>query len=314
MFRLQGHWLRAKYAVGIASPDEAAAIQKLRLLSPDKVKPFRDRNGFRKLLLVATAPGTVFALHSGDGRILWAARIKPTSSSSSSAIPSSLLITPAHVTILREPHWTMPKSDRSPEVLLLSRVNGGGDSKGHLVVLQGHTGEVLSEKLLGFFPRLVLPLPVVDSHDRKLLLLVERVELEGGKGVKESSKGGDSEPSYRLHLLPNTAEARSLLEGVKEKVFFHVEDRERNTVSGYALKSVEKCVIEEGVSVGEGGRRLLAQVGESGGECGAMEVEEVWRLPLANEHLVASAAPKHSEVRGDCRVGGQATRAIFTAW
>jgi hypothetical protein len=37
----------------------------------DKNMPYRDTKGFRKQVVVLTAPGKLLALHNGDGRVLW---------------------------------------------------------------------------------------------------------------------------------------------------------------------------------------------------------------------------------------------------
>ncbi len=67
----QGHFLKLKATLFLASADEIAAVQESRLNQADKTKLTRDHNGFRKLLLVLTKSGKLLALHTGDGRIVW---------------------------------------------------------------------------------------------------------------------------------------------------------------------------------------------------------------------------------------------------
>ncbi|KAK4377723.1 hypothetical protein RND71_004019 [Anisodus tanguticus] len=50
---LQGHLLKLKGTLMLATPDDIAAIQRLRLQSAEKSKMTRDHNGFRKLLIGA---------------------------------------------------------------------------------------------------------------------------------------------------------------------------------------------------------------------------------------------------------------------
>jgi hypothetical protein len=37
----------------------------------DKNQPYRDTNGFRKIIIGISSSGKVVALHNGDGRVLW---------------------------------------------------------------------------------------------------------------------------------------------------------------------------------------------------------------------------------------------------
>lgn len=55
----------------LASLEEITTVQALHLKSADKTKMSRDHNGFRKLLIALTEVGKIYALHTGDGRIVW---------------------------------------------------------------------------------------------------------------------------------------------------------------------------------------------------------------------------------------------------
>nr|POF08545.1 er membrane protein complex subunit 1 [Quercus suber] len=68
---LKGHILKLKGTLMLASSEDIAAIQGMRLKSTEKSKMTRDHNGFRKLLIVLTRAGKLYALHTGDGRVVW---------------------------------------------------------------------------------------------------------------------------------------------------------------------------------------------------------------------------------------------------
>ncbi len=68
---LQMQLVALKAQVGLATPAETAAVERYRALTSDRLRPTRDPDGFRRQLVVTTAPGKVLALHTGDGRVLW---------------------------------------------------------------------------------------------------------------------------------------------------------------------------------------------------------------------------------------------------
>jgi hypothetical protein len=53
----QGHFLKLKAMLFLASADEITAVQESRLNQADKTKLTCDHNGFHKLLLVLTKSG-----------------------------------------------------------------------------------------------------------------------------------------------------------------------------------------------------------------------------------------------------------------
>ncbi|CAI5532528.1 unnamed protein product [Closterium sp. Naga37s-1] len=329
------HLLRAKASLNLGSAEEQALVHRLRTASPEKIKPFRDRNGFRRILLLLTAPGgdsrasggnsrggmgKLFALHSGDGRVLWAAALP---SGGSSGGMGASVFSPEALVLWRDPHRTSP--DQTPEALVLQirqqkqeqEQQAGGDRKvAHaalVTVVNGHTGDVLESKGLPFVPRLVAPLPLVGKDERRLVMLVEKVERNeeeehregkaetGGKGQGQEGleKGGAAageggkarryEP-VRVHVFPGTEEARGLFEGHKKEVFFYLVDAITGSVEGY---SIGEEVKEEGGSGGIGGRSDDGRLGR-GVVYGAVLV---WRvlLPADSEVISAIAAPKREE-------------------
>ncbi|CAI5483835.1 unnamed protein product [Closterium sp. Yama58-4] len=336
------HVLRAKVSLNLGSAEEQALVHRLRTASPEKIKPFRDRNGFRRILLLLTAPGggnrgagggsgasggnsgrgmgKLFALHSGDGRVLWAAALP---SGGSSGGRGASVFSPEALVLWRDPHRMSP--DQTPEALVLQtkqqkqeQQEVGDREVAHaalVTVVNGHTGDVLESKGLPFVPRLVAPLPLVGKDERRLVMLVEKAERKeeegnegqvkkeetGGKeqGQKGQEKGGAAaagggkarlyEP-VGVHVFPGTEEARSLFEGHKKEVFFYQVDTVTGAVEGY---SIGEEVKDEAGSGGSGGRSDGGRLG-GGLVYGAVLVWQVV-LPAGSEVIAAIAAPKREE-------------------
>jgi hypothetical protein len=107
------------------------------LFCSDNNLPFRDTNGFRKLIVLLTASGKVFGLHSGDGRILWTSTAPAAAAASSSS-------TKQHLRVWRRFH----DLTHAPQLAVISTGGEGGSCS--LLVLNGHTGEVLQEQQLPY--------------------------------------------------------------------------------------------------------------------------------------------------------------------
>lgn len=102
----------------------------------DNNLPYRDTNGFRKLIVVLTAPGKVFGLHSGDGRILWA-------SNTAAALPDSRTgDSRQYLKLWRRFH----DLTHAPQVALLST----GVQQSSVHVLNAHTGQQLKSTELPY--------------------------------------------------------------------------------------------------------------------------------------------------------------------
>ncbi|WCJ29438.1 ER membrane protein complex subunit 1 [Euphorbia peplus] len=111
---LKGHFLKLKGTLMLASPEEVVAIQAMRLKSSEKSKLTRDHNGFRKLLIVLTKSGKVFALHTGDGSVVWSLLLKSLRKSEACENPTALNVY----------QWQVPHHhamDENPSVLVVGR-------------------------------------------------------------------------------------------------------------------------------------------------------------------------------------------------
>lgn len=223
--RVQGHWLKAKVALSMGTAEEQAAVHEMRRSTPGRVAPFRDRHGFRRLLVVLTAPGKVLGLHTGSGAVLW------------STFPRAHLPTQAHgegraagpkqtLFLWREP--PPGQAVGAPELGILScppRATGTGKKGCWLTVLDGYGGQEMASVDLGLTAELASVLPITDSSGRHLLLLAEH------------STGQGSTP--RLHLIPGSEDASDAFGAHKTKLFFHSLDSAAGTLTGYRIGSRE---------------------------------------------------------------------------
>lgn len=83
--------------------DEEGITVAMRAQQTTRLAPTQDRNGFRKLLLTLTTGGQLFALHSGDGHVIWSRDYSsalrpsgPRGSSSAEGSPRLLLWQTSH--------------------------------------------------------------------------------------------------------------------------------------------------------------------------------------------------------------------------
>lgn len=106
--------MKLKASVFLATPDELAAVQKARLNQADKTKLTRDHNGFRKLLVVITKAGKIYALHTGDGHVVWSLLVPSLRASYGGP----------HFAPLKILQWQVPHQhalDQNPVVLIISQ-------------------------------------------------------------------------------------------------------------------------------------------------------------------------------------------------
>ncbi|KAL3700569.1 hypothetical protein R1sor_018591 [Riccia sorocarpa] len=205
---LKGHWLKLKATLLLASPEELAAVQALRLRSSDKNKMFRDHNGFRKLIIVLTKAGKVLALHTGDGRIVWSLLVPGLRSQ------SDLATTP-----LRLLPWQVPHRhalDENPIVLVVGRSDGGHAGTGILSWVDVYQGTELRSLKLNFPVKLVVPLPITDASEEQLHLFIDN--------------------EHNAHIFPATEESLALFLEHKANVFFYIVDKEKGKIVGYRIK------------------------------------------------------------------------------
>jgi hypothetical protein len=102
--------------------------------------PYRDTNGFRRLIVVLTGPGKLFGLHSGDGRILWASTIAAAGSNGGSS--GSKGGSKQYLRLWRRFH----DLTHAPQVVVLTTEEASCD----VHVMNAHTGQQLQHEQLPY--------------------------------------------------------------------------------------------------------------------------------------------------------------------
>ncbi|KAL8107128.1 uncharacterized protein LOC141671051 [Apium graveolens] len=212
---LQGHLLKLKGTLMLATPDDVVAIQKMRLQSSEKSKMTRDHNGFRKLLIVLTRAGKVFALHTGDGRIIWSQLLHTLRKSGSCESPSGLKLL----------QWQVPHHhamDENPSLLVTGRCGVTSDSPGVLSIVDAYSGKEVNS--FGSIHSIVqvIPLPYTDSKERRLHLLIDDVN--------------------RAHLYPRTPEAVEIFKSELTNIYWYSVEDNNGILRGHSVKS--NCVLD----------------------------------------------------------------------
>ncbi|KAK9142696.1 hypothetical protein Syun_012096 [Stephania yunnanensis] len=206
---LKGHILKLKGTLMLANSDDIVAIQEMRLKSSEKNKMTRDHNGFRKLLIVLTKAGKVYALHSGDGRVVW-----------SLLLPSFRMSnTCHHPTVLSIYQWQVPHHhamDENPSVLVVGWCGFSLDSPGILSFVDSYTGKELYSLSLTHSIAQVIPLPFTDSTEQRLHLLIDADGL--------------------AHLYPRTDEAIKIFQRELPNTHWYSIDGEKGIIRGYGLQ------------------------------------------------------------------------------
>ncbi|GLT48218.1 hypothetical protein SLA2020_218570 [Shorea laevis] len=213
---LKGHLLKLKGTLMLASPEDVAAIQKIRLKSSEKSKMTRDHNGFRKLLIVLTRAGKLFALHTGDGRIVWSLSLPLLRYSENCQHPMGVNLY----------QWQVPHHhamDENPSVLVVGKCGQSSDALGVLSFVDTYTGKVLRSFGLDHSVAQVVPLPFTDSTEQRLHLITDA--------------------DKHAHLYPKTPEAVGIFQSELSNIYGYLVEADNGIIKGHALKS--ECVGKE---------------------------------------------------------------------
>ncbi|KAG8471912.1 hypothetical protein CXB51_036237 [Gossypium anomalum] len=212
---LKGHMLKLKGTLMLANPQDIAAIQSMRLKNSEKSKMTRDHNGFRKLLIVLTRAGKLFALHTGDGHIVWSHLLQSLQKSKVCQHPIGLNLY----------KWQVPHHhamDENPSVLVIGKCGPSSDAPGALSFVDTYTGKELSSLSLLHSVAQVIPLPYTDSTEQRLHLLIDA--------------------DKHAHLYPKTPEAISIFEREFSNIYWYSVEDDNGIIKGHALRG--KCTGE----------------------------------------------------------------------
>lgn len=212
---LKGHMLKLKGTLMLASAEDVATIQGMRLKNSEKNKMTRDHNGFRKLIIVLTKAGKVLALHTGDGRVIWSVLLPSLRESDACGSPIALNIY----------QWRVPHHhamDENPSLLIVGKCGKSSDAPGVLSVVDSYTGNELNSIVLAHSIAQVIPLPFTDSNEQRLHLIIDR-----------NSYG---------HLYPRTPDSINVFLREMSSIYWYSIDAEKSMIRGHALKG--KCDLD----------------------------------------------------------------------
>lgn len=202
--------LKLKGTLMIASPEDVVAIQKLRLRSSEKSKMTRDHNGFRKLLIVLTRAGKVFALHTGDGHVVWSILLDTLRKSEKCERPVGLNIY----------QWQVPHHhalDENPAILVIGRCGPSLTAPAVLSFIDAYTGKELNSLSLAHTVAQVIPLPYTDSTEQRLHLIID--------------------VDKHAYLYPRTSEAVEIMKREFLNIYWYSVETHNGVIRGHALKS-----------------------------------------------------------------------------
>ena len=183
------------------------AIQEMRMKSSGRSKLTRDHNGFRKLFIALTRAGKLFALHTGDGRIVW-----------STLLNSPACARPSGISLYQ---WQVPHHhamDENPSVLVVGRCGSDSSSPGVLSFVDVYTGKEISSSDIGHSVVQVMPLPLfTDSMEQRLHLIAD---TDG-----------------HVHLYPKTPEALGIFQREFQNVYWYNVEGDDGIIRGHGMKS-----------------------------------------------------------------------------
>lgn len=193
----------------LASPDDMALIQGMRLKSSEKSKMTRDHNGFRKLLIVLTRAGKLYALHNGDGRIIWSLLLGSLRKSEACKHPIGLRVYP----------WQVPHHhamDENPSFVVVGRCQLSQDASGVLSFIDAYTGSEIGSLHPTHNVLQVIPLSFTDSTEQRLHLIIDAQQC--------------------AHLYPRSQEALSIFQRESSNIYWYSVDADNGIIRGYAIK------------------------------------------------------------------------------
>ncbi|CAN6721388.1 unnamed protein product [Malus baccata var. baccata] len=206
---LKGHILKLKGTLMLASAADVAAIQEMRLKSFEKSKLTRDHNGFRKLLIVLTRAGKLFALHTGYGQVVWSLLLPTLRKSETCEYPTGLKIY----------QWQVPHHhalDENPSVLIVGRCGQSSEAPGVLSIVDAYTGKEINSMAPAHSIVQVIPLPFTDSTEQRLHLLIDANQCG--------------------HLYPRTSDAIDIFQREFTNIYWYSVEADNDIIKGHALK------------------------------------------------------------------------------
>mmetsp|Transcript_70430 Transcript_70430/g.223153 ORF Transcript_70430/g.223153 Transcript_70430/m.223153 type:complete len:981 (-) Transcript_70430:53-2995(-) len=198
---IDGQLLNIKSRFKWATPEEMVEMVERKRRSGEKLKLSRDTYGFRKLIVALSSSGKLYGIHNGDGRVLWSHFYR---AGAGGPLPTQIIVS-------REPHSLDPNDHI--ELLVLGTAKGAATTRVSWV--NAHTGVENAAEELPYSVRLARRLQHFDSAGRALVMTVDA--------------------AHTVRVLPSTAEAAAIVEGVRGDTHFFLVDRPGNAIRGYGL-------------------------------------------------------------------------------
>lgn len=177
----------------------------------------QDYFGFRKLLLVSTAAGKLYALESQTGAIVWMRFLRVGGAQSQQSHEADERVAPVSKVYVLSHHEAVGVVHDDDAIQ-----GSGAKARSHLVGFNPLTGESLAASKgkavsLDFHVATALVLPHIDSHSRHILL----VASDDGK----------------VALYPATGEAEAIVRKHAATIFFYTLDAEAQVLRGFSLQA-----------------------------------------------------------------------------
>jgi len=183
----------------VATAEELQQVTAFKLAKKRTEPAHFDPNGFNQQILALTSVGKLFALHSSDGRILWAKNY-------------GQLSTFADMWVYKQ-----HSLHRGIEVALVSKLKASGDETAMLSTIDGWTGEILTKRRLRSASSSVVKLQPAGPSSLQAALLVD---YQAGKA----------------DVLAEEEAVAEILQGLQSTYVFNV-DEDEHAASGYMLAS-----------------------------------------------------------------------------
>lgn len=249
--------------------DEAASLASYRATTNDRLRPTRDADGFRKMILVTTEAGKVAALHNGDGHLMWSLNFGVGTAPSRLVeyLEFSDALGGAEVAALH------PGLDMSASVRI---------DIGQVWAVETIESDVPAVDLMPLPMSIkVDPDDVYAHYDPATAPEGEEAAVQHVYALIPENPGSDP-----LTLLPDSPPARDVLRAVASNFSFWRVSHSEGVVRGYALRTDDEGEHERGTAH-ERWSVVLAPPGSG------LEVLAV------TGHATREAVPSHAKVLGD---------------
>ncbi|KAI5083399.1 hypothetical protein GOP47_0003142 [Adiantum capillus-veneris] len=203
------HWFKGQIEKLMAEIKGRGAQEfSLKKKKGGQLKLVQDEHGFRRLLIVLTKGGKLFALHSGSSKIVWSLLISSFRKSIQKSKAVMLKLLPWY-------HSIEPAQVQNPMVLVVGNSGSKADGSGILAWVDSYTGTELHSVRLRHAIEDVLPLARNALQTENLYMLMD---------VKRN-----------IHVFPTLPDSLKVFQGQDSMFVFPVVDVDKSVISGYGF-------------------------------------------------------------------------------